>query len=106
MTQRLAGLHHQSTIPMGQSLDQGEHMAAVHAAQHIAYHCFGQSAVAKRDGLVGQGQSVAHGSPSGTGQQAQRLHIGLHLLVGQHLRQVFDDGLRRHGPQIELQTAR
>ena len=53
VTQRLAGVHHQGTIAMGQSFDQGEHMAAVHAAQHIAHHGFGQCAVAKSDGLVG-----------------------------------------------------
>ena len=34
------------------------------------------------------------------------MHIGLHLFVGQHLRQVLNDGLRRHGAQIELQTTR
>ena len=30
----------------------------------------------------------------------------MHLFVGQHLRQVLNDGLRRHGAQIELQTTR
>ena len=34
------------------------------------------------------------------------MHIGLHLFVGQHLRQVLNDGLRGHGAQIELQTTR
>ena len=82
---------------MGQSLDQGKHMAAVHASQHIANHRFSQSAVAKRDGLVGQRQSVAHRAACCTGKQPQGLHIGLHLFISQHLRQMLDDGLRRHG---------
>ena len=81
-------------------------MAAVHAAEHVAHRGLLQGAVAKGNGLVGEGQGVAHRATRRTGDQAQGLHIGLDVFVPQHLPQMFNDGFRGHGTQIELQAAR
>ena len=99
-------VHHGGPIAIGQSTDELQHMAAVHAAQHLAHAGFLQLAVAKGNGLVGQAQRVAHGAACGAGQQAQGQRLGAQLLGGQHLGQVFKHRLGGHGAQVELQTTR
>ena len=106
LAQGLAGVDDGQTIAMGQGFNEGEHMAAVHAAQHVAHRGLLQFAIAKGDGLIGEGQRIAHRATRGAGNQAQGLHIGADVFVAQHLAQVLDDGFGRHGAQIELQTAR
>ena len=103
--QRLGGFHHHLAIGLGECLDQAEHMAAVHAAQHLAHHGLLQLAAAKGNGLVGQRQRIAHGAARGARQQAQGLGFGSHAFLAKHLAQMLQHGLGRHGPQVELQAA-
>ena len=60
LTQSLAGVDDGQAIAMGQGFNEGEHMAAVHAAQHVAHRGLLQFAIAKGDGLVGERQRIAH----------------------------------------------
>ena len=65
-----------------------------------------ECAGAKGNRLVGQRQGIPHGPARGARQQTQRLQVGAHALVPQHMHQVFADGLGRHRPQVELQATR
>ena len=65
-----------------------------------------QLPAAKRNGLVGERQRVAHGAARCARNQPQRLHFGGHVFSLQHLLQMFQHRLRRHRTQVELQTAR
>ena len=103
-TQSFDQVHHGRTIGAFQGVDQTEHMAAVHAAQHLAHSGFLQLSVAKSNGLIGQTQSVAHRASGGSGKHAQSQRLGAQLFLGQHLSEVFEHRLRRHRPQIELQA--
>ena len=47
-------------IAFGQSLNEGEHMATVHAAQHLPHIRFLKLATAKGNGLIGQRKSITH----------------------------------------------
>ena len=105
-TQRINLIHHGGPIGVGQSPDELQHMAAVHAAQHLAHTRFLQLAIAKGNGLVGQAERIAHRAASSTGQQAQGQGLGAQLLGRQHLGQVLKHGFGGHGPQVELQAAR
>ena len=79
-------------------------MAAVHAAQHVTHRRLHQFAIAKSDGLIGQRQSITHGTAGCPGNQSQRLQIKFNLLCRQHMLQMLHNGLGCHGSQVELQT--
>ena len=104
--QLLDGVHHLLTVAMGQGLDQAKHMAPVHRAQHLLHRFQRHLPSAKRHGLVGQAQSVAHGAAGRPGHQAQSGHVMLHPFGLQNMGQVLDQHRWRHGPQVELQATR
>ena len=103
--QRIGELHHRLAVATRQRIDQLEHDAAVGAAEHLAHGGLFQPAGTEGDGLVRQAERVAHGAARGTRQQPQRLRLGRHAFLRQHMLQVLQHGLRRHGPQVELQAA-
>ena len=104
--QSIDGVEHRGAIGLRQGLDQTEHVAAVDRAEHVAHGVFLQLATAKSDGLIGERQGVAHGATSPPRDQTQSADLGGHALGLQHLLQVLQDRVGRHGPQVELQTAR
>ena len=104
--QPVGGVHHRLAIGTGQCLDQREHMATVHRAEHLTHPVFAQRTAAKCNGLVGQRERVAHGAPGGPGQQTQCAGFGGYRFRLQHGAEVFQHRLRRHRPQVELKAAR
>ena len=103
-TQRFRRLHHGAPVVTGQRIDQPEHIAAVHAAQHGAHTHLIELAGAKRDGLVGERQRIAHGAACRSRQQAQSLRFSLNVFDAEDLHQMLHHGFRRHRPQVELQA--
>ena len=72
----------------------------------MAHGVFLQLAPTKSDGLIGERERIAHGAARAPGNQSQSANLGGHALGLQNLLQVLQDRVWRHGPQVELQTAR
>ena len=96
LTENFAGVHYCQAIALGQRFNEGEDMAAVDAAEHVANGGLLQFAIAKCNRLVGEGQGIAHRAACSTRNQTQGLHIGHDFFIAQHLTQVLDDGFGRH----------
>ncbi|CAB3914756.1 hypothetical protein LMG3481_04973 [Achromobacter deleyi] len=97
---------HALGVASRQSVEQAHQMALVDRAEHAAHGVFGEIAGAVGDGLIGQGQRVAHGTRRGLADETQRGDFKAHLLFTQHRLQVAHDGVGRHLLQVELQAAR
>ncbi len=103
--QHIHSFDHRPAIALRQRIHQPEHIAAVHAAQHLAHSCFFDLSTTKSNGLIGQGQRIAHRATRRLCQQAQCLGFSRHVLGLQHLHKMLPHGFRRHGTQVELQAA-
>ena len=81
-------------------------MFSVDRAEHLSHLGRANRTGTIGDGLIGEGQCVAHRASGGTGNPVQRLGLTHQALALQNLTQMVSNGLSGHGPQIELQTAR
>ncbi|MNS58949.1 hypothetical protein D3C72_918900 [compost metagenome] len=97
---------HALGVTRRQGIKQAHQMALVDGAEHAAHGVLGHVAGAIGNGLIGQGQCVAHRTLGGLADQAQGRHFKGDFFVAQHRLQVPDDGVGRHLLQIELQAAR
>ncbi|CAB3849557.1 hypothetical protein LMG26858_01633 [Achromobacter anxifer] len=97
---------HALGVARGQRVQQTHQVPLVDGAQHAAHGILGQVAGAVGDGLVGQGQRVAHGARGSLPDQAQGRHLEAHVFLAEHGLQMADDGIGRHLLQVELQAAR
>ena len=77
----------------------------IDGAEHAAHLGDLQLTIPEGDGLIGEAQTVTHGTIGSTAEQPQRLLIEGHLLFGQYVAQMLDDLFRQHVLQRELQTA-
>ena len=62
---------HGFAIACSQGVNELEHMGAIGTAQHLAHCLFLQLASAIGNGLIGQGQGIAHRAPCSAREQAQ-----------------------------------
>ncbi|OEZ64813.1 hypothetical protein JAB2_39240 [Janthinobacterium sp. HH100] len=93
-------------ILLRQRVEQAHEVGLVERAQHALHGIERDFAGRIRDGLVRQGQRIAHGTVGALGQQAQgRLFEG-DAFLPQDIVQVADDVAGRHLLEVELQAAR
>ena len=93
-------------VLLRQRVEQAHEVGLVERAQHALHGIQSDFAGRIRDGLVRQGQRVAHGTVGALGQQAQgRLFEG-DAFLSQNVVQVADDVAGRHLLEVELQAAR
>jgi hypothetical protein len=103
---QLAGFHHQAgTVARGQGFQHRQQVGLVDDAQHGAGFFLLHLAAAVGDGLVGEGQGVAHAAGGGSGQEVEGAGFEGDVLRFQHLFQVPGHLAGRHLLEIELEAA-
>ena len=103
--QRLDGLQQGRAITIAQGLQQRSNPGTVDTAEHAGHDIGAQLAAGIGDGLVQQGQTIAHRAISGAGQLGNRLVVGSNLFSGKDFAHLPAD-LRMIQPlEVELQAA-
>ena len=102
----VAHLQQPCSVVGRQRIEQRVDFVAPGDAEHVVHARRADLAAAVRNGLVGDGERVAHGTCRGLGNRLQGGWLGGDVLRLQHLRQLRLDRLRQHVAQVELQAAR
>ncbi len=92
-------------VTTGQGAQNIEQIAGIDGAQHLPHAFRADPPGVEGDGLVRQGQRIAHRTAGRAAQGLQRRRFEVHALGPQHLLQVLRHRRRRHRLERELKAA-
>ena len=75
-------------------------------ADQVADRVGGDASAGGGDGLVEDGESVAHGAVAGFGEQGESVIIGFDFFAGDEVAQLGDDGVKFDGAKTKMLAAR
>jgi hypothetical protein len=75
-------------------------------ADEIAYRVGGELSAGGSDGLIEDGERVAHGAVAGFGQQGESVVVGFDVFARDEIAKLGDDGVELHGAETEMLAAR